>query len=184
MKRIILLIVSAILASNVFCAEDCAKNLKDEKSCDASPCEVKKCDEKIAWQCDVDAAVKKAEENKGLVVFYFTGSDWCSWCAKLDEEVLSKPEFVKYANENVQMVLCDFPKDRNKISKEQLAKNESLARTFKIEGYPTLVIVNPSEKTAIRAGYEAGNTPATLIKKLEDFKANGVHSHTSKEVEE
>jgi hypothetical protein len=41
-----------------------------------------------------DAKAKAKAEKKHLLID-FTGSDWCGWCIKLDEEVFSKDEAFK-----------------------------------------------------------------------------------------
>lgn len=147
-----------------------AKNLeKSDAKAEAETCQ-KVCDKKIMWQEDAEVAIKKAEANKNLVVFYFTGSDWCPYCIKMDEEVLHKPEFIKYANKNLQMILCDFPRDKSKVPEKIAERNASLAKTFQIRGYPTLIVINPAEKTAMVTGYATGLTPEQFIKNLEEFK--------------
>ena len=69
------------------------------------------------WMTDFDAAVKKATaENKKLLVD-FSGSDWCGWCIKLDEEVFSKQEFIDEASKQFIFVLLDFPRKKENIAK-------------------------------------------------------------------
>ena len=43
-------------------------------------------------------------------MLFFTGSDWCGWCIRLQKEVFFKPEFTKWAAENVVLVELDFPR--------------------------------------------------------------------------
>ena len=85
----------------------------------------------------------------------FHGSDWCYWCIKLDEEVLSKKEFLDWAKNNLILVSLDFP---NNIKQEENLKtqNQILAQLFKIEGYPTVIIADASGKEIFRTGYEEG----------------------------
>ena len=85
----------------------------------------------------------------------FHGSDWCYWCIKLDEEVLSKKEFLDWAKNNLILVSLDFP---NNIKQEENLKtqNQILAQLFKIEGYPTVIITDASGKEIFRTGYQEG----------------------------
>jgi thiol:disulfide interchange protein len=46
-----------------------------------------------AWETDYSAALAQAGKEQKLVLLDFTGSDWCTWCMKLDRDVFSKPEF-------------------------------------------------------------------------------------------
>ena len=43
--------------------------------------------EKLTWHTDMEKAIAIAtKENKKMLLF-FTGSDWCGWCKKLQNEV-------------------------------------------------------------------------------------------------
>lgn len=119
----------------------------------------------INWFLDIKKAEAQAtKENKPLIIF-FTGSDWCIWCKKLVEESLSKIEFIDYANKNYIMLLCDFPNEG--ADKAQIAKNSELASAFKIEGFPTLVLLDIKNKKAFSFGYTEANTPQKFITYVE-----------------
>ncbi|HPH93730.1 MAG TPA: thioredoxin family protein, partial [Candidatus Cloacimonas sp.] len=45
------------------------------------------------WLTDWNEAMKMSQSYARPVVVDFTGSDWCIWCQKLEEEVFSKDEF-------------------------------------------------------------------------------------------
>ncbi|HUA68763.1 MAG TPA: thioredoxin family protein, partial [Candidatus Saccharimonadales bacterium] len=47
----------------------------------------------LNWLTDVPKAEAQAKTENKLVLLDFTGSDWCIWCKKLDEDTFSKPEF-------------------------------------------------------------------------------------------
>src|SRR5260221_10642471 len=76
--------------------------------------------EEPQWLTDLPKAQAKAKSEKKLVVLDFTGSDWCGWCIKLHKEVFSKPDFAKYAKDNLILVEVDFP--RQKQQTEELKK--------------------------------------------------------------
>ena len=68
--------------------------------------------QKLVWHEDLNEAVAISQkENKPLMLF-FTGSDWCGWCIRLQKEVFFKPEFTKWASENVVLVELDYPRKR------------------------------------------------------------------------
>ena len=75
-------------------------------------------------------------------VFFFTGSDWCGWCIRLQKEVFFKPEFAKWANENLVLVELDFPR-RKKLDESLRQQNDNLRQMFGVRGYPTGWIVVP-----------------------------------------
>ncbi|MFB1041268.1 MAG: DUF255 domain-containing protein, partial [Polaribacter sp.] len=43
--------------------------------------------EKVTWHTDANAALQLAIKENKKVMFFFTGSDWCGWCIKLQKEV-------------------------------------------------------------------------------------------------
>jgi len=108
------------------------------------------------WMVNYEKAMEKAKaENKPILV-NFTGSDWCGWCIKMDEETFSKPGFQKFASEKLVLLEVDFP--RNKEQSDKLkAQNEMLQKKYKVEGFPTFLLMNPNGKViAKKVGYIPG----------------------------
>jgi protein disulfide-isomerase len=75
-------------------------------------------------------------------MLFFTGSDWCGWCIRLQREVFQKPEFEPWAKENVVLVDLDFPSKKKQDPKIK-EQNQKLQKQFGIRGYPTVVFVTP-----------------------------------------
>ena len=103
--------------------------------------------ETLEWHTDIKEATKLSKETKKPMLLFFTGSDWCGWCVRLQKEVLKTPEFAKWAKENVVLVELDFPR-RKKQSMELRQQNASLKNFFKIRGYPTIWFANGSENSS------------------------------------
>lgn len=120
------------------------------------------------WLTDYDDAVKKAKAENKQVLMDFTGSDWCGWCIKLKKEVFDTPEFQKYAAENLVLLEVDFPRNKPQTPKEK-KDNEKLAEKYKIEGYPTIIVLNDKEKQIGQLGYMPGG-PAAFIAALKKLK--------------
>lgn len=98
----------------------------------------------LHWNTDLVQAVDKAiTENKPMLLF-FTGSDWCGWCKRLQAEAFFKPEFEKWANENVVLMELDFPR-RTPQPEGLKQQNTNILRMFGVRGYPTIWFVNPSK---------------------------------------
>lgn len=113
------------------------------------------------WETDFELAKKRAkEENKSLLID-FTGSDWCGWCIRLNKEVFSKPEFQEYAAKHLIMVELDFPR-KKKLPDKLKEQNDKLQEEFKIEGFPTVILLNPRGREVARTGYEEGG-PAKYV---------------------
>jgi protein disulfide-isomerase len=121
------------------------------------------------WLTDLPKAEAQAKSQNKIVLMDFTGSDWCPWCIKFDQEVLNTPEFQDYAAKNVVLVQLDYP---NKlVQSDDLKKaNAALKTQYKIDGFPTLVVLNKDGKEIGRqVGYSVGG-PKVFIAKLEGFK--------------
>ena len=76
----------------------------------------------LVWHTDVNKAIEISIETEKPLFFFFTGSDWCGWCIKLQKEVFFLPEFKKWATKNVILVELDFPK-RTPISDDLKKQN-------------------------------------------------------------
>ena len=124
----------------------------------------------LNWLTDLPKAQAKAKAENKQVLLDFTGSDWCGWCIKFNKEVLTTPEFAEYAAKHLVLVEVDFP--RKKEQSEDLKKaNKALGSKYKVDGYPTFVVLNQEGKEVGRqVGYSAGG-PKAFIAKLEGFEA-------------
>ena len=101
--------------------------------------------EKLTWHTDMEKAITIAtKENKKMLLF-FTGSDWCGWCKKLQNEVFKTSDFEKWANENVVLVELDFPK-RTPQDINVRNQNSQLQQIFQVRGYPTIHFVIAEKK--------------------------------------
>lgn len=102
--------------------------------------------EDLTWHKDMAKASELSIIEKKPLMLFFTGSDWCGWCIRLQKEVFMKEEFTKWAKENVILVELDFPK---RTAQEDAIKmqNQQMQQIFQVRGYPTVWLVNP-EKTA------------------------------------
>lgn len=119
------------------------------------------------WTDDYDAALKTAAREHKYVYVLFTGSDWCSWCIRLRNDVLNKPEFKTFAQKHLVLVYCDFP-EKNPLPQAQLAKQVKLNRQLQAGGgVPSAVVVDSSGKVVGRIG---GYAPLqSYMTQLESF---------------
>ena len=115
----------------------------------------------LIWSEDLDQAKVEAAKNNKYIFVSFSGSDWCHWCIKLDEEVLSTKEFQCYAEDKLVMVLVDFPK-RKKQPQELKIKNEELARKYRVRGFPSVALLSPEGKLVSMTGYRRGGAEAYI----------------------
>ncbi|MFH2055751.1 MAG: thioredoxin family protein [bacterium] len=121
----------------------------------------------INWLTDVNQArTTAASENKPIFA-YFTGSDWCGWCKRLDANVLSHKEFQDYARENLVMLKLDFPR-RTAQPPELAQANQALAQKFGIRGFPTILLLDEGGQELGRTGYQQMN-PLEYVQHLKQL---------------
>ncbi len=123
---------------------------------------------KDGWSEDYEKSLAQAKADKKLVLMDFTGSDWCGWCIKLDKEVFSQAEFTDYAKSNLVLVELDYPRSKEQ-TKELKEQNAKLQKEFKIQGYPTIIVLNSEGKKVGELGYQPGG-PKAFIAELEKLK--------------
>ena len=122
---------------------------------------------------DLAAAQAKAKELKKDVLVDFSGSDWCGWCIKLDQEVFSKPEFLDAATKDFVLCVLDFPnKPENKAKiPENLQKiNQELMGKYGVQGFPTVLLMTADGAIIGKTGYQPGG-PAAYLEHLKEIKA-------------
>jgi protein disulfide-isomerase len=119
---------------------------------------------KLSWTTDYRGALAQAKEQNRQVFLFFTGSDWCIWCKRLNAEILAQPEFARYAEDKLILVELDFPQGKFQPAALK-AQNGTLARIFQIEGYPTVIVLNSAGKPVGRLGYQEGG-PVPFVKAL------------------
>ncbi len=99
--------------------------------------------EKLTWHTDVNEALEIAVKENKKVMLFFTGSDWCGWCIKLQNEVFRTSDFEKWSND-VVLVELDFPR-RTPQDEKVKEQNRQLQGMFKVRGYPSVHFVNPEK---------------------------------------
>ena len=122
------------------------------------------------WLTDINKAKMQAAEKNRNIVLVFQGTDWCAPCIKLENEIWSSEEFKTYAKEHFVLVKAEFlRKKKNQLSKEQQAKNNSLAEKYNTQGYFPLVVVMDKDGNVLgTTGYKKV-TPSEYINILASF---------------
>ena len=121
------------------------------------------------WTSDFPAAKKQAAEAGKDLLMDFTGSDWCGWCIKLNDEVFKHDGFKNGVKDSFLLVEIDFPNDKSKLSEETQAQNRKLGEEFGIEGYPTIVLADASGRPYATTGYQPGG-PEKYVAHLNELR--------------
>ena len=113
--------------------------------------------EALEWETDFKKASSAAKASGKYIMLDFSGSDWCGWCIKLEKEVFSQDAFKDFAEKNLVCVLVDFPR-KKKQTGEQKQQNRDLATKYRIQGYPTIIILGPDGEPVAMTGYLQGGS--------------------------
>ncbi len=124
--------------------------------------------QELKWETDINKAIAVSNKTKKPMLLFFTGSDWCGWCIRLQKEVLKTPEFATWAKKNVVLVELDYPR-RTPQTDAIKTQNAGLQETFGIQGFPTIYFATaklkggkPSFTGLGSTGYVAGGPKAWL----------------------
>jgi protein disulfide-isomerase len=108
----------------------------------------------------------EASKKSGKLVFaFFTGSDWCGPCKEFTRTILSTSTFRNWARTNVHLLEVDFP-ERKAQSDMIKRQNEALANTYRVTGFPTVLLITPDRKTYARLSISSRTTPQTFVDNL------------------
>lgn len=135
----------------------------------------------LTWHTDVEQVYALSQKSGKPVFAFFTGSDWCGWCHKLERAVFEKESFKAWAKKNVILFELDFPR-KKQLPQKLAEQNQSLAGFLNVQGFPTVWLFNLDKdstngKFSITPygslGYPSGSAPGkedqTFIKNATDI---------------
>ena len=122
---------------------------------------------------DFQAACAEATKSGKKVFAVFSGSDWCHWCKVLEENYLSKPEFVEEAKKDFELLFIDSPRDRSILSETAKRNNAELVRRYKITGFPTVKILGADGSELADSRPNGEVTPKGYAEQLRRDAKNG-----------
>lgn len=100
------------------------------------------------WLTNFEEAQKIAAEKNKYILLNFSGSDWCGKCMMMRKEIFESPVFKDYSAGHLVLLNADFPRNKkNRLSKEQVKQNETMAEKYDPEGkFPYTVLLNAQGK--------------------------------------
>jgi protein disulfide-isomerase len=93
--------------------------------------------DELHWFTDIMEAHELSDSTKKPIFAFFTGSDWCGWCHRLEKDVFQKTEFIEWAKSNVILVELDYPR-RKKLPEDLARQNGELQQAFRVSSFPTI----------------------------------------------
>jgi len=119
------------------------------------------------WLTDFDQALVTAAATGRPVLAVFTGSDWCTHCRTLENQVLNTGTFRDWARDRVVLVVIDLP--RQGISSEVRRTRSRVCTRYGVRAFPSILLADPDgTKLALRTGYR-GEPPATWMASWESL---------------
>jgi thioredoxin-related protein len=126
----------------------------------------------IKWMTFEQAVALNKTTPKKFVIDVYT--DWCGWCKVMDRETFTKPEIIKYVNDNYYAVKLNAEQKEDIIFDNKtfsyVAQGRGGYHTFAASlldnnmGYPTLVYLTERfERVVISPGFKK---PEQLMKEL------------------
>ena len=110
---------------------------------------------KARWLGKMAKAMDESKVTGLPILVLFTGTSWCPYCIKLEDELFSKKEFSAFANQNLVLLKLDYGPGGKSPNKEQ----ETLQKDFQVRGFPSYFLINASDTRLAKGGYHSGINP-------------------------
>jgi len=124
-----------------------------------------------AWTTDWEGAKTRSKAENKPILIYLTGSDWCTWCMKMEKEIISQKEFMDFARANFVLMEADFPR-KKELAAPLKAQNALLKKEYLNGGYPTMYVLDADGKKISEDLGELKLGPAAFVEKLKELLAN------------
>ena len=119
-----------------------------------------------------DEALARAKESGKYIYVCFSGSDWCGWCMKLENEVFSDGTFAAALKDDWELVFIDSPSNKEVLSERAKKENPKLVEKFDIHGFPTALLQDSNGELIVKSGYREGGA-AKYIEFMQDVRKRG-----------
>lgn len=123
----------------------------------------------LNWRTNYEEALNESKQSSKPIVLFFTGSDWCGWCNKLESEVFDTQAFQDLAGDKFIFVKLDYPMYAPQDPR-LASQNKQLQKKYNIRSYPTLVVLDRNQQQIGLTGYKAGGGRAYAAHVLEMVK--------------
>jgi thioredoxin-related protein len=120
------------------------------------------------WTTDWDKAMAASiAQKKPIIVDFYT--DWCTWCKKLDEETYKDPQVQKRLKDGWIGVRIN-PEDTSKRGtlNGKVVSYAVIAKTFSVEGYPTLLFLDKNRKPVGSTFFEPADRLGVMLDYVKD----------------
>ena len=112
---------------------------------------------------DFPKSVVLAKKTNRPLLLAFLGTDWSISSLKLDREVFDQAAFADDSKYNYLLCKLHFYQTQERAP-EIVRQNEELATKYRIEEFPTVVVLNPAGVEIGRVGYVPGGVESFAAK--------------------
>jgi len=116
----------------------------------------------VRWVALEQGAKGVSKSGKHLFVSVYT--DWCGYCRKLNAVTFKASPVIAELNRNFESVRLNAESDAKVIWKGKALSSRQLAEDWGVEGYPTLLFLNP--KGEIVGSFSSYAEPDLMLKLL------------------
>ena len=110
----------------------------------------------LPWVANYSSALTLAQDTRKPIFLLFTGEGWCKYCRKLDDEILNTSDFQQELGNTFVFVKMNFAPTGKGCHPDLAQQHEELEAKYHVNGYPTVVVLDPQEKEVLRTGYKEG----------------------------
>ncbi len=124
-----------------------------------------------SWLTNFEEAQKIASAKHQLILVNFSGSDWCAPCMRLRKEIFETESFTAFADSSLVLINADFPRSsKNKLSKEQVKRNEALADKYNSKGtFPLTILLTAEGKIVKEWEGFPGIQPEVFVQQIKRY---------------
>ena len=102
----------------------------------------------LHWETSLKAAEQLSQSSHLPIYLVFSGSSWCIWCQRMDQEIHSQKAFIDKMQGKCIFVSIDIP-----AGGQMDTATQQLFSQYKIRGLPTAIALSPDLKELGRFGY-------------------------------
>jgi len=161
-KAYISLVAGALIAFTVLTLSGCAEGTASANG------EAAKAEKPAAWSQDWSSVQAAAKESGKPILILFTGSDWCPYCVRLENNVLESQAFKDFAEDGVHLYVADFLR-RSEQPAAIERQNRALAERYDFRGFPTLYAVAPDGEAIGKIPGYGGQPADAYVAELRDL---------------
>ncbi|GAB4234099.1 MAG: hypothetical protein Tsb0021_13280 [Chlamydiales bacterium] len=111
---------------------------------------------KVQWMNDYRQAIEVSKQQDKPILLLFTGSGWCTYCNKLEREVLDTQQFAEAMKDQFIFVKMDFSPQGKARDMTHALQHDQARNRYGINGFPTVIVIDNNERVLLKTGYRQG----------------------------